>query len=100
VAGCTLAEVQGSSFTNWATPSTAPAPGLVIAHSSAKGTILRGDPRPHTKSVSAAGMRWSPAQQLWYLPHSRDLPPRSELIEHLANELRQKGFEVKVEVGG
>jgi hypothetical protein len=50
--------------------------------------------------VAAAGLRWSAAQQLWYVPDSRDLPPRGSLIERLANELRGKGFEVNAEVDG
>jgi hypothetical protein len=72
---------------------------LLIGHSPAKGTVLRGDPRPHIKLVSAAGFRWSPRQRLWYLPQSRGLPPRAELIQALAEQLRARGFEVHVEVG-
>jgi hypothetical protein len=38
-------------------PVTATQKELFIGHSSAQGTILRGDPRPHTQLVSAAGFR-------------------------------------------
>jgi hypothetical protein len=71
---------------------------LLIGHSSARGTVLRGDPRPHTKLVSAAGFRWSAHQQLWYLPQSRELPARAELVQALAEQLRVRGFEVHVEI--
>jgi len=72
--------------------------GLVIAYSPATGMVLRGDPRPHTKLVSEAGLRWSRPQGVWYLPASRGLPTRADLVGRLADALRSKGFEVSVEV--
>jgi hypothetical protein len=71
---------------------------LFISHDSTDGTILRGDPRPHTKFVSGAGFRWSAHQLLWYLPKSRALPPRGDHIESLADQLRSVGFGVSVEI--
>jgi hypothetical protein len=71
---------------------------LLIGHSLAKGTILRGDPRPYTKLVSAAGFRWSAHQRSWYLPQSRELPPRVDVIQALAEQLRVRGFQVHVDV--
>jgi hypothetical protein len=78
-------------------PVTVSSKLLFIDHGSAKGTILRGDPRPHSKLVSAAGFRWRPQQRSWYLAESRDLPPRLDLIHDLAEQLRAKGFEVRLE---
>lgn len=71
---------------------------LLISHDSTHGTVLRGDPRPHAKLVSAAGLRWSAPQLLWYLPRSRGLPPRTDLIDGLAELLRAAGFAVRVQV--
>jgi hypothetical protein len=79
-------------------PVTATQTALVIKHSSGKGTTLHGDPRPHTKLLSTAGLRWSPNQRLWYVPDSRDLPPQTDLFERLAQELRRVGFKVSLEV--
>jgi hypothetical protein len=72
---------------------------LFIDHGSAEGAILRGDPRPHTKLVSAAGFRWRRQQRLWHLPETPGSPSRLDLIQELAEQLRAKGFEVRVEVG-
>lgn len=92
-------DLEGSEAGRAPAPVAATKTELLIGHSSAKGTVLRGDPRPHTTLVSAAGFRWSPHQRLWYLPQSRELPARAELIQALAEQLRARGFEVHVEMG-
>jgi hypothetical protein len=98
--------VAASSDKRLTSPPEMPAPvgatktALVVKHTAAKGTTLLGDPRPHTKLVSRAGLRWSAPQRLWYLPDSRDVAPQADLIAHLAHDLRGAGFEVTVEVTG
>jgi hypothetical protein len=91
---------RASSVRAPGTVSEVPAvrPELVIKHSPTKGTTLHGDPRPHTKLVSSAGLQWSARQRLWYLPDSRDMPAQVELIRHLGHALGMAGFQVTLEI--
>ena len=91
-------ELDSSAADRRPTPPVVTQTELLIVHSSAKGTNLRGDPRPHTKLVSATGFHWSPHRRLWYLPQSHELPPRVDVIQALAEQLRASGFEVHADV--
>ena len=73
-------------------------PRVTIGHSSVSGTRLIGDPRPHTTLVRAAGFRWSAKQSLWHIPDSQDRPVDTIVIDHLADQLRELGFEVAIEL--
>lgn len=69
-----------------------------VTHTSTKGTVVRGDPRPHQALLKAAGFRWSGTQCCWYLPGSRGNPAPVDRVERIADELNDVGFVVKVEI--
>jgi len=71
---------------------------VTISHSSVSGTLLIGDPRPHTAIVKAAGFRWNPKRSFWHVPNSPDRPADIVAIDHLAEQLRGLGFKVEIEI--
>ncbi|MFE5309915.1 DUF3560 domain-containing protein [Isoptericola sp. NPDC056605] len=73
---------------------------LTIEHTEAEGTILDGTSRGDGSGdvVKALGWRWSRQITSWYIPRSRDVPPKRHLIARTADALRAAGFDVDVVV--
>lgn len=73
---------------------------LVITHTAAAGTLLRGTQKGDGTNIIAKKhrLRWSRRLAAWYVPHSRDRLPRARLIDHLADDLRAAGHQVDLDV--
>nr|WP_281496971.1 DUF3560 domain-containing protein [Ornithinimicrobium sp. F0845] len=73
---------------------------MSIEHTEAEGTLLHGTARGDGSAevVKGLGWRWGRSIGSWYLPRSRDVPPRRPLIETTAQRLREAGHEVEVSI--
>lgn len=73
---------------------------LTITHTDAEGTILEGTARGDGSAevVKGLGWRWGRSIDSWYVPRSRNVPPKRPLIERTAQALETAGFAVAVEV--
>lgn len=73
---------------------------LRIVHSESDGTLLEGTTRGDgaAEVVRTLGWRWSRTLGLWFVPRSRDVAPRRELIRSTAAALGEAGFDVEVSV--
>lgn len=73
---------------------------LTITHTDAEGTILEGTARGDGSAevVKGLGWRWGRSIGSWYVPRSRNVPPKRPLIERTAQALETAGFAVAVEV--
>ena len=73
---------------------------LTISHTDVDGTTLEGTARGDGSAevVKALGWRWGRSIGSWFVPRSRGVPPKRELIERTAQALTGAGFEVDVEI--
>lgn len=73
---------------------------LTIEHTDAEGTLLVGTARGDGSAqvVKALGWRWGRSIGLWFVPRSRNQPPKRALISRSAEALEAAGFTVAVEV--
>ena len=73
---------------------------LSIEHTEAEGTLLHGTSRGDgtAEVVKGLGWRWGRSIGSWYLPRSRDVPPKRPVIERTAQRLREAGHEVEVSI--
>lgn len=73
---------------------------LTISHTDVDGTMVEGTARGDGSAevVKALGWRWGRSIGSWFVPRSRGVPPKRELIERTARALRGAGFEVDVEI--
>lgn len=73
---------------------------ISIEHTEEQGTILAGTSRGDgtAEVVKALGWRWGRSIASWYIPRSRDVPPKRALIARTADALRAAGHDVDVQV--
>lgn len=73
---------------------------LSIEHTEAQGTLLHGTSRGDGSAEVVKGLGWCWGRSIssWYLPRSRDVPPKRPLIERTAQRLREAGHEVEVSI--
>jgi Domain of unknown function (DUF3560) len=71
---------------------------LRIEHSDAEGTLLVGTSRGDgtAEVVKALGWRWGRSIDRWFVPRSRAVAPKRELIRRTAEALEASGHEVEV----
>ena len=65
---------------------------IAITHTPTDGTILEGTTRGHGTNhlLKPLTWRWSTHLGAWYLPRSRDTPPRTTVITDTAQDLRRR----------
>lgn len=73
---------------------------LTITHTHTEGTLIDGTSRGDGSADALKANRWRWSRNLgsWYIPGSRDHDGRSWQINTTAQQLREAGFEVEVEV--
>lgn len=73
---------------------------LKITHTSAEGTLIDGTSRGDgtAEILKANRWRWGRSIGAWYVPRSRDVPPKRHIINATAEQLRAAGFSVDLEV--
>lgn len=73
---------------------------LTITHTHAEGTLIDGTTRGDGSAevLKANRWRWSRNLGSWYIPHSRDHNAKDWQIRMTAEQLREAGFEVEVDV--
>lgn len=77
---------------------------LTITHTTTEGTLLDGTSKGDgaIDALRAAGLRsswkWGSSIGFWYVPQSRDRPPKWNTIERSAQALRVAGFAVNVTI--
>lgn len=73
---------------------------LTITHTHAEGTMIEGTARGDGSAdvLKRAGWRWSRNLGAWYVRRSRDHAPQTAMIERVAEQLRQAGHEVTVQI--
>lgn len=77
---------------------------LTITHTATEGTLLDGTRKGDgaIDALRAAGLRsswrWGSSIGFWYVPMSRDRPPKRGTVERSAEALRAAGFTVEVTV--
>ena len=72
----------------------------IITHTREAGTLIEGTAKGDGSNtiLKAAGWRWSRNLGTWYVPHTRDRAARRHLINDTAEQLREAGFAVEVEI--
>jgi hypothetical protein len=73
---------------------------LSITHTAADGTLLDGTTRGDGTAplLKEHRWRWSGNLGCWYVPQSRDRPPRTAVITATATALEQAGFTVTTDI--
>lgn len=73
---------------------------LEITHTSGDGTMIDGTSRGDGSAevLRACGWRWGRSIGSWFVPRSRDVPPKRSLIAATAEALTAAGFEVSVTI--
>lgn len=73
---------------------------LTITHTAAEGTLINGTARGDgtAEVLKANRWRWGRSIGAWFIPRSRDLPPKWHVINATAQALRAAGWTVQVEV--
>lgn len=72
----------------------------IITHTREAGTLIEGTAKGDGSNavLKAAGWRWSRSLGTWYVPHTRDRAARRHLINDTAEQLREAGFAVEIEI--
>lgn len=73
---------------------------LTIKHTDVEGTLLHGTSRGDRSAEVVKGLRWRWGRSIgcWYVPRSRDVPPKRALIAQTAAALEEAGFTVAVSI--
>lgn len=73
---------------------------LTIEHTDVEGTLLHGTSRGDRSAEVVKGLRWRWGRSIgcWYVPRSRDVPPKRALIARTAAALEEAGFTVAVSI--
>ncbi|NKS56564.1 DUF3560 domain-containing protein [Rhodococcus hoagii] len=80
--------------------TTAARDALAIEHTEADGTLIDGTAKGDGSAqiLKAHGWRWSRRLGSWYLPHTRDVAPKTAKINATAEALRAASFDVTVTI--
>ncbi len=73
---------------------------LTINHTESGGTIIDGTAKGDGSAaiLKTNGWRWSRLLGAWYVPYSRDVAPKSRIIDGTAAALRAANFDVTVTI--
>lgn len=73
---------------------------LIIEHTDEQGTLLTGSSRGDGSAevVKALGWRWGRSIGMWFIPRSRNQPPKRPLIERTRAALEEADFTVEVAI--